>query len=165
MASWLRGGRVVGRGGRRGLRTGAAITAPAIGGWLVGAWLVMASPIATAQGLSGSAGMPDTPDRFPSAAMTFLEAEMPAMETAINERDRDYFQDAMGRVMDFSERWGYKTRDNPALARYPACTDAVADYLVVGLCRFKLSAETCQPQLTANFNDNLKACRALAGRR
>ncbi|VWX62142.1 conserved hypothetical protein [Burkholderiales bacterium 8X] len=159
MTSWWRGGRAVRRTSRRWRFEAAAIGVLAIGGWLTGA------SSALAQGLPGPASMPDTPDRFPSAAMTFLEAEMPAMETAINERDRDYFQDAMGRVMDFSERWGYKTRDNPALARYPACTDAVADYLVVGLCRFKLSAETCQPQLTADFNDNLKACRALAGRR
>ncbi len=96
--------------------------------------------------------------------MSFLGGELPVMEAAITARDRDYFEDAMGRMLDFSDVWGFKTQANPALARYPMCTEAVSDFLVVGLCRFKLSAETCEPLLISTFNTNLKACRELASR-
>lgn len=113
---------------------------------------------------ASSAGAQVQADDFPAAAMRFLDAELPAMETAVAEKDRDYFEDAMGRMLDFSDVWGFKTQANPALARYPMCTEAVSDFLVVGLCRFKLSADTCQPLLISTFNTNLKACRDLASR-
>ena len=142
---------------RAGLRLALVLAAACI--------VAMAQPEARAQALPGSPSMPDVPERFPSAAMTLLETEMPAMEAAVADRDRKYFENAMGRVLDFSDRWGYKSRDNPLLARYATCTDAVADFLVVGLCRFPLSPETCQPSLKAEFENNLQRCRDLAGRR
>ena len=52
---------------------------------------------------------------FPGAAMRFLNVELPQMENAIKERDRDYFEDAMSRMLDFSDQWGFKVRDNPQL--------------------------------------------------
>ena len=113
---------------------------------------------------TGAAAQQQDADRFPAAAMGFLGTELPAMDAAIANKDRDYFEDAMGRMLDFSDSWGFKTRANPALARYPMCTEAVTDFLVVGLCRFKLSDDTCQPTLTTNFNTNLQRCRELAAR-
>ena len=117
--------------------------------------------ISLALSVTAAAAQQDA-ERFPQAAMRFLDAEMPAMEAAVANKDRDYFEEAMARMLDFSERWGFKTQANPALGRYPACTEAVQDFLVVGLCRFQLSADTCQPTLASNFNANLQRCRELA---
>jgi len=103
-------------------------------------------------------------NRFPAAAMSFLGGEMPAMEAAIAARDRDYFEDAMGRMLDFSDSWGFKTRDNPALARFPMCTDAVSDFLVVGMCRIMTTSSACEPGMAAKFNSNLQQCRELAAK-
>ncbi|MDM0011851.1 hypothetical protein QTH87_05300 [Variovorax sp. J22P168] len=103
--------------------------------------------------------------QFPAAAVRFLGTEMPAMEAAVAARDRDYFEDAMGRMLDFSDRWGFKSRDNPALARYSMCTDAVSDFLVVGMCRIMTTSSACEPGMAAKFDSNLQQCRELAARR
>jgi hypothetical protein len=108
------------------------------------------------------AGAQQDASEFPAAAMRFLGTELPQMETAITERDRDYFEDAMGRMLDFSDSWGFKVRDNPALARYPMCTEAVTDFLAVGMCRIMTTADTCDPAMAQRFNTNLQKCRALA---
>lgn len=121
-------------------------------------------PLLLTVAATGAAAQQQDADRFPAAAMGFLGTELPAMDAAVANRDRDYFEDAMGRMLDFSDRWGFKTRANPALARYPMCTEAVTDFLVVGLCRFKLSADTCQPSLASTFDSNLQRCRELAAR-
>ena len=115
--------------------------------------LLLAASLASAQ-------MPAS--EFPVAAVGFLDAELPQMETAIAERDRDYFEAAMGRTMDFSEQWGFKNQSNPALAPYRMCTDAVSDYIVVGLCRLIPAGEGCEPGLATRFDDNLQRCRAAA---
>ncbi|MBB3175702.1 hypothetical protein [Variovorax sp. Sphag1AA] len=99
---------------------------------------------------------------FPGAAMRFLNVELPQMENAIKERDRDYFEDAMSRMLDFSEQWGFKVRDNPQLASYPMCTEAVSDFLVVGMCRIMTTASACEPGMQERFNTNLQKCRAVA---
>ncbi|MES1264921.1 MAG: hypothetical protein ABUU24_04620, partial [Variovorax sp.] len=114
---------------------------------------------------ASSAGAQVQADDFPAAAMRFLDAELPAMETAVAEKDRDYFEDAMGRMLDFSDSWGFKTRDNPALARFPMCTDAVSDFLVVGMCRIMTTNSACEPGMAARFNSNLQKCRELAAKR
>lgn len=117
--------------------------------------------------LAGAASLAAAQDasQFPAAAARFLGAEMPAMEAAIAARDRDYFEDAMGRMLDFSDRWGFKSRDNPALARYSMCTDAVSDFLVVGMCRIMTTSSVCEPGMAAKFDSNLQQCRELAARR
>ncbi|RYF70061.1 MAG: hypothetical protein EOO22_15020, partial [Comamonadaceae bacterium] len=74
---------------------------------------------------------PSAVDQFPAAAMSFLNAELPQMEAAVAARDRDYFEAAMGRTLDFSDSWGFKTRANPALARYAGCTEALSDFTIV----------------------------------
>ncbi|RZI73613.1 MAG: hypothetical protein EOP80_11875 [Variovorax sp.] len=104
-------------------------------------------------------------DQFPVAAMSFLNAEMPQMEAAVAARDRDYFEAAMGRTLDFSDGWGFKTRANPALARYAACTEALSDFTIVGLCRLMPKADGCEPGLAPRFDANLKRCRDLAAGR
>ena len=104
------------------------------------------------------------PGNFPAAAASFLGTELPAMENAIAERDRDYFEDAMGRMLDFSNSWGFKSHDNPALARFPMCTEAVSDFLVVGMCRIMTASSACDPVLATRFDANLKKCRDLAAR-
>jgi hypothetical protein len=102
---------------------------------------------------------------FPLAATGFLNAELPRMETAVAERDRDYFEESMGRAMNFSEQWGFKAQANPALARYKPCTEAVSDYIVVGLCRLIPSGDVCEPELAPRFTNNLKLCRDMAAGR
>ena len=108
------------------------------------------------------AGAQQDASQFPAAAMGFLGQELPQMEAAIAARDRDYFEDAMGRMLDFSDSWGFKVRDNPALARYPMCTEAVSEFLVVGMCRIMKTADTCTPEAAQRFDTNLQKCRALA---
>jgi hypothetical protein len=101
-------------------------------------------------------------DRFPAAAMTFLDAELPQMEAAVSARDRDYFEQSMTRMLDFSETWGFRTRANPALARYSMCTEALSDFTIVGLCRIAPSLDGCEPGLPARFDANVRRCRELA---
>lgn len=102
---------------------------------------------------------------FPGAATGFLNKELPLMEAAVAARDRDFFEESMGRMVEFSERWGFKSLSNPALAPYRACTEAVMDYNVVGLCRLIPAGDVCEPRLAPRFDDNLRQCRELATRR
>jgi hypothetical protein len=122
--------------------------------------------LATSVALSASAQTapsgPAPAAEFPRAAIGFLNEELPRMEGAVTERDRDYFEDAMGRMLDFSQQWGFKSADNPALARYTTCTEAVSDFLVVGLCRIIPNGDVCEPRLAPRFDSNLKRCRELA---
>ena len=80
-------------------------------------------------------------------------------------RDRDYFEHAMGRTVDFSGTWGFRTRANPALAPYASCTEAVSDFTIVGLCRIAPSLDGCDPVLATRFDSNLRHCRDLAAGR
>jgi hypothetical protein len=122
------------------------------------------APLAFALVACGVAAQQDV-SNFPSAAMGFLGQELPQMEKAVADRDRDYFEAAMNRMLDFSDSWGFKSHDNPALANYAACTEPVSDFLVVGLCRIMTTADGCEPGLAARFNGNLQKCRALAAGR
>ncbi|MET0210550.1 MAG: hypothetical protein ABW220_16000 [Burkholderiaceae bacterium] len=114
--------------------------------------------------LADAVAQPSAADQFPQAAMNFLNTELPQMENAVAERDRDYFEAAMGRTVEFSESWGFKTRANPALARYPMCTDAVSDFVIVGLCRLMKNGDVCEPGLAPRFDANLKRCKEMASR-
>ncbi|VTU25083.1 hypothetical protein H6CHR_02322 [Variovorax sp. PBL-H6] len=111
---------------------------------------------------AGAQQPPQSVERFPAAAMSFLGGELPAMEAAIAARDRDYFEEAMSRMLDFSSSWGFKSQDNPALSRFPMCTEAVSDFLVVGMCRIMTTADACEPALASRFDTNLRKCRELA---
>lgn len=118
-------------------------------------WLALASVGASAQ--------QDT-NQFPAAAVRFLDGELPRMEVAVKERDRDYFEEAMGRTVAFSEDWGFKTHANPALASYRSCTEAVSDFVIVGLCRLMPNGSECDAMLPNRFDANLRQCRQAAGR-
>jgi hypothetical protein len=123
-------------------------------------WLAT-SVVLSASGQTAPSG-PAPAAEFPRAAIGFLNEELPRMDGAVTERDRDYFEDAMGRMLDFSQQWGFKSADNPALARYTTCTEAVSDFLVVGLCRIIPNGDVCEPRLAPRFDSNLKRCRELA---
>ncbi len=84
------------------------------------------------------------------------------MEIAVRERDRDFFEESMARTVSFSEDWGFKAHANPALAPYKSCTDAVSDYVVVGLCRLMPASSVCEPALASTFDANVRSCRAAA---
>lgn len=114
---------------------------------------------------AASAAAQPSVTEFPAAATGFLGKELPLMEAAVAARDRDFFEESMGRMVEFSERWGFKSLSNPALAPYRACTEAVMDYNVVGLCRLIPAGDVCEPRLAPRFEDNLRQCRALAARR
>lgn len=104
-------------------------------------------------------------DRFPIAALAFLDDELPQMEAAIAARDRDYFEQAMARTVEFSDSWGFRMHANPALQRYGACTDAISDFTIVGLCRIAPSLDGCEPGLVPRFSANLQRCRDIAAGR
>jgi hypothetical protein len=73
--------------------------------------------LATAALASACAFAQQTPAQYPVAAARFLDGELPKMEIAVAERDRDYFEAAMGRTVAFSEDWGFKSRANPHVHR------------------------------------------------
>lgn len=87
------------------------------------------------------------------------------MEAAIAARDRSFFHGAMARTVEFSERWGFKAQANPELAKYPMCTEAVMDYVVVGMCRLNPASDGCEPGLAPRFEANVQRCREVAARK
>lgn len=113
---------------------------------------------------AGAASAQQDAAQFPSAAVRFLDGELPRMDIAVKERDRDYFEEAMGRTIAFSDDWGFKTHANPALAPYRSCTEAVSDFVIVGLCRLIPNGSECDAQLPARFDANLRQCRQQASR-
>ena len=117
--------------------------------------LVLAASLAAAQ---------QDPASFPLDSVGYLNEELPRMEAAIAARDRSFFHGAMVRTVQFSERWGFKSKANPELAAYPMCTAAVMDYAVVGMCRLAPSEE-CEPGLASRFDANVQRCREVAARK
>ena len=121
-----------------------------------------AVPFALAATLA--AAQPD-PSGFPLESVGYLNEELPRMEAAIAARDRSFFHGAMARTVQFSERWGFKAQANPDLAKYPMCTDAVMDYVVVGMCKLNPSGDGCEPGLAQRFDANVQRCRDMAARK
>jgi len=111
------------------------------------------------------AGAQPAPSDFPLDSVGYLNEELPRMEAAIAARDRSFFQGAMARTVQFSERWGFKAQANPELAKYPMCTDAVMDYVVVGMCKMNPSGDGCEPGLASRFEANVQRCREVAARK
>lgn len=107
---------------------------------------------------------PQDPTLFPSAAMRFLDDETPRMEAAVRAGDRDFFEGATERMVAFSEDWDFKAHANPDLAPYAACTTAVSDLVVVGLCRLVPGSPVCEPGLATQFSRNVAQCRQAASR-
>ena len=119
--------------------------------------------LSTALACAGAAAQSD-PAQYPVAATGFLDEELPKMATAVAERDRDYFEAAMGRIVSFSEDWGFKSHANPALAGSRMCTDAVSDFVIVGLCKLMPNGSECEPGLAPRFEANRQQCRQAARR-
>jgi hypothetical protein len=107
---------------------------------------------------------PQDPTLFPAAAMRFLDDEMPRMDAAVRAGDRDFFEGATERMVAFSEDWDFKAHTNPDLAAYAACTTAVSDLVVVGLCRLVPGSPVCEPGLATQFTRNVAQCRQAAAR-
>ena len=124
--------------------------------------ILLAAPLALAASIA-SAQL--DPSAFPLDSVGYLNEELPRMEAAIAARDRSFFQGAMARTVQFSERWGFKAQANPDLAKYPMCTDAVMDYVVVGMCKLTPGDEVCEPGLAPRFDANVKQCRELAAQK
>lgn len=124
-------------------------------------WLLPALALTLA--CAGAAAQSD-PAQYPAAATGFLDEELPKMTAAVAERDRDYFEAAMGRIVSFSEDWGFKSHANPALAGYRMCTDAVSDFVIVGLCKLMPNGSECEPGLAPRFEANRQQCRQAARR-
>jgi hypothetical protein len=108
---------------------------------------------------------PADPGQFPAAAVRFMDAELPPMDAAVAARNFDFFEDATARMVAFSDDWGFKALANPDLAPYKACTSAVSDFVVVGLCRLTPQSSACEPELPALFARNLALCREAAAAR
>lgn len=101
--------------------------------------------------------------RFPRAAIAFLDLELPAMNAAVERKDRFYFGGANERMGKFLEVWGLKS-NLIVLEAYPMCSDAVTDFLIVGLCRISPPGTICVPEtFFPKFEKNLAQCRRVAG--
>ena len=118
--------------------------------------LMLAASIASAQ---------QAPSDFPLDSVGYLNEELPRMEAAIAAKDRSFFHGAMARTVQFSERWGFEAQANPDLAKYPMCTEAVMDYVVVGMCKLSPSGDGCEPGLASRFEANVQRCREVAARK
>lgn len=100
---------------------------------------------------------------FPRAAIAFLDVELPAMNAAVERKDRFYFGGANERMGKFLEGWGLKS-NSIVLEAYPMCTDAVTDFLIVGLCRISPPGTICvRETFFPKFEKNLAQCRRAAG--
>ncbi|WP_286186228.1 hypothetical protein [Acidovorax cavernicola] len=137
------------------LPSGSAIFLP-LRRVVVGASLALVAATALAQ---------HDPAGFPLDSVGYLNEELPRMEAAIAAKDRSFFLGAMTRMVQFSERWGFKAKANPDLAAYPMCTAAVMDYAVVGMCRLNPADDGCEPGLAPRFEANVKRCRELAAQK
>jgi hypothetical protein len=67
-------------------------------------------------------------------------------------------------VQAFLETWGLSS--NPAtIEAFPACTDAAADFQIVGLCRISPPGTICDPvTFVPRFAKNLAQCRTAASK-
>lgn len=94
---------------------------------------------------------------FIIAADRFLTVEVPQMEAAVTAKDRKYFDSGLERVKIFVEENGAD------LDQSPPCTNAVTDFLIVGLCQISPPGSICEPKtFIPKFEANLATCRAEA---
>ena len=94
---------------------------------------------------------------FVIAADRFLTVEVPKMEAAVTAKDRKYFDSGLERVKIFVKA-NWADLDNS-----PPCTNAVTDFLIVGLCQISPPGSICEPKtFIPKFEANLAMCRAAA---
>lgn len=104
-----------------------------------------------------------SPAMFPSAASAFIAQELPKMEVAVAEKDRSYFLAANQRMEGFLNQWGLQAPRPVALEQFPACTDAVTDFLIAGLCRISPPGSLCEPStFLPRVEANITKCNELA---
>jgi hypothetical protein len=126
---------------------------------------LMRSVLALALLLQISCAFAEEPaSQFPSAANAFLERELPSMEAAVAAKDRTYFLPALERMKVFLAEWGGNSpKGSVVLESFPACTNAVTDFLIGGLCRISPPGSLCEPStFLPRIKDNIRQCRELA---
>ena len=101
-------------------------------------------------------------DTFSSGTVAFLDRELPQMDKAVAESDRTYFGPALERVEAFLASWE-KRQGATVLEQNTSCTDAVTDFLIVGLCKISPPGSICEPTtFFPKVERNIQQCRALA---
>ena len=102
--------------------------------------------------------------QFPLSANAFLERELPSMEAAVVAKDRAYFLPALERMKLFLAEWGGNSpKGSLALESFPACTNAVTDFLIGGLCRISPPGSICEPStFLPRLESNIRQCQELA---
>lgn len=101
---------------------------------------------------------------FPASASAFLAQELPKMEAAVSAKDRNYFSGGLERMQTFLNSWGLNSQSSVALDSYPACTQAVSDFLIAGLCKISPPGTICEPDtFLPKVAANIAACNELAG--
>ncbi|WP_373989564.1 hypothetical protein [Duganella sp. BuS-21] len=97
------------------------------------------------------------PIDYVAASNRFLSEELPKMEAAVAAKDRRYFTSGLERMKTFvNDHWA-------DLDKFPACTNAITDFLIVGLCRISQPGTLCEPEtFFPKFEGNLANCRAAA---
>lgn len=104
-------------------------------------------------------------DTFPSGSVALLDRELPQMNKAVAEKDRTYFGPALERVQAFLGYWE-KREGSFVIERYRACTDAVTDFLIVGLCKIPSPDPICEPTtFFPKAERNVEQCRAMAAQK
>jgi len=106
---------------------------------------------------SFSANVHAGPSDFVIASDAFLSVELPKMEAAVAAKDRTYFASGLERMKIFvNDHWA-------DLDKFPPCTEAVSDFLIVGQCRISPPGSLCEPEtFFPKFEDNLAKCRSAA---
>lgn len=101
-------------------------------------------------------------DTFASDAVALLDRELPQMNRAVAAKDRTYFGPALEHVQAFLHAWE-KREGGGVLDRNTNCTDAVTDFLVVGLCKISPPGTICEPAtFFPKVEANIQQCRKLA---
>lgn len=101
---------------------------------------------------------------FPASASAFLAQELPQMDVAVSTKNHDYFSGGLERVQIFLNSWGLSSPTPIALATYPACTEAVSDFLIAGLCQISPPGSICEPDtFLPKVAANIATCNEMAG--
>jgi hypothetical protein len=99
-------------------------------------------------------------EKFPVTVTRFVAAETPALEQAVQARDRAYFTGALERAQTLIAN----VRNPAEMDRYPECSTVVLDFLIAGLCKISPPGTLCEPAtFYPKVDANLAACKAQAG--
>ncbi|MYM95297.1 hypothetical protein [Duganella vulcania] len=97
---------------------------------------------------------------FATETAAFLDAELPRMDAAVENKDRAYFGPALARMQAFVGSWS-----GEQLERDPACARALSDFLIAGLCKISPPGTLCEPEtFIPKVDKHIAQCRAAAKR-